>query len=157
MKREGKEVNCSSILEIKTRAASKNLDMNETAVQLWISQTPYLAVGYYKDGLFNDVQIRDMAQYVRDWERNNQKLLCSLGYLLNRIIEVVKGSASQVAVVKYDGGMKLEVIAGERKKAPSEGVDAKWQGGKQGTEDNKLITEKGEHYKVSKHIVNECI
>jgi hypothetical protein len=157
VKREGKEVDCSSILEIKTRAAGKSLDMNETAAQLWISQTPHLAVGYYKNGLFNDVQVRDMAQNVRDWERSNQKVLCSLGYLLNQIIEVVKGSASQVAVVKYDGGMKLEVIAGEQKKAPLEGVHAKWQGGKQGTEDNKLMTEKGDQYKVSKHIDNEHI
>ncbi|KAI0615851.1 hypothetical protein TUN199_12202 [Pyrenophora tritici-repentis] len=44
--------------------------------------------------------------------------------------------------------MKLEVISGEQKKAPSEGVDAKWQGGKQGTEDNKLMTKKGDQYKT---------
>jgi hypothetical protein len=157
IKREGEEVNCSSILEIKTRAAGKSLDMNETAAQLWISQTPYLAVSYHENGLFNDVQVRDMTQNVRDWERSNQKVLCSLGYLLNRIIEVVKVSANQVAVVRYDGGMKLEVIAGEKKKAPSEGVDAKWQGGKQGTEDNNLMAKKGDQYKVSKHIGNKHI
>ncbi|KZM27763.1 isoprenoid biosynthetic process [Ascochyta rabiei] len=86
VKREGKEVDCSSILEVKTRAAGKSLDMNETAAQLWISQTPHLAVGY---------------------------------------IELVK-----------------------QKKAASEGVDAKWQGGKQGTEDNKLMTKKGDQYKT---------
>ncbi|KAI0569391.1 hypothetical protein PtrSN002B_011785 [Pyrenophora tritici-repentis] len=148
VKREGKEVDCSSILEVKTRAAGKSLDMNETAAQLWISQTPHLAVGYYKNGLFDDVQVRDMTQNVRDWERSNQKILCSLGYLLNQIIELVKGSASQVVFVKYNGGMKLEVISGEQKKAPSEGVDAKWQGGKQGTEDNKLMTKKGDQYKT---------
>ena len=144
VKKEGKEVNCSSILEIKTRAAGKSLDMNETAAQLWISQTPHLAVSYHQDGLFNDIQVRDMTQNVQDWERSNQKILCSLGYLLNRIIEVVKGSTSQVAVVRYDGGMKLEVIASEQNKAPSEGINAKRQGGKQGTEDNNLMTKKGD-------------
>lgn len=157
VQREGKEVDCSSILEIKTRAAGKSLDMNETAAQLWISQTSHLAVGYYKNGLFNDVQVRDMTHNVRDWERSNQKVLCSLGYLLNQIIEAVKGSASQVAVVRYDGGMKLEVIAGEQKKASSESVDAKWQDGKQGIEDNNLMAKKGDQYKVSKHIGNEHI
>ena len=45
----------------------------------------------------------------------------------------MKDSANQVAVVRYDGGMKLEVIAGEQEKASSEDVDSKWQGGKQGT------------------------
>ncbi|ORY10798.1 hypothetical protein BCR34DRAFT_442131, partial [Clohesyomyces aquaticus] len=42
VKREGKEVDCSSVLEIKTRAAGKSLDMNEITAQLWISQTPRL-------------------------------------------------------------------------------------------------------------------
>ncbi|KAK7177896.1 hypothetical protein PSPO01_16058 [Paraphaeosphaeria sporulosa] len=129
VKSEGKVVNCSSILEIKTPAAGKNLDMNEIAAQLWVSQTPHLA-------------------NVRDWERSNYKVLCSLGYLLNQVIEVVKGSASQVAVLKYDDGMKLEVIAGEQKKAPPEGVDARWQGGKQGSEDDNVVTKRGDQYKI---------
>ncbi|CAG5187432.1 uncharacterized protein ALTATR162_LOCUS11717 [Alternaria atra] len=148
VQKEGKEVDLSSIVEAKTRAASKSLDMDETAAQLWLSQTAHLAIGYHKNGLFNDVQIRDMTQNVRDWEKSNKKVLCSLGYLLNEIIEVVKNSASQVAVVRYDGGMKLEVIAGEQEKAPSEGVDANWQGEKQGIEDRTLMAEKGDQYKT---------
>ncbi|KAF2790757.1 hypothetical protein K505DRAFT_351745 [Melanomma pulvis-pyrius CBS 109.77] len=138
IKREGKEVDCGSILEIKTRAAGKSLDMIETTAQLWISQTPHLAVSYHKNGIFNDVQVRDMTQNV----------LCSLGYLLNQIIEVVKGSASKVSVIRYDGGNKLEVIAAEQKKAPSEGVGAKWQGGQHGAEDNNLMAKKGDQCKV---------
>lgn len=157
VKGEGKEVDCSSVLEIKTRAAGKSLDMDETAAQLWISQTPRLAAGYYKNDLSNDVQVRNMTQNVRDWERSNQKVLCSLDYLLNRIIEIVKGNDSRAAVVKYDGGMKLEIIAVEEQKAPPEGVDAKWQSGKQGTEDNKLMANKGDQYKASKRFGNEHI
>lgn len=157
VKREGKEVEGSSILEIKTRAAGKSLDMNETAAQLWISQTPHLAVGYYKNGVFNDIQVRDMTQDIRDWEKSNQSILCSLGYLLRQIIEVVKASAGQIAIVRYDGGMKLEVIDSEKRMAPSEGVDAEVQGGKQGTEDDKLMAKKGDQYKVSNHIGNEHI
>ena len=80
-----------------------------------------------------------MTHKVRDWERSNQKVLSGLGYLLNQIIEAVKGSASQIAIVSYDGGMKLEVIASEQKAAPSEALDAEWPGGKQGTEGNKLM------------------
>ncbi|ORY10797.1 hypothetical protein BCR34DRAFT_485103 [Clohesyomyces aquaticus] len=96
-----------------------------------------------------------MTQNVRDWEMSNRKVLCSLGCLLNQIIEVVKGSASKVAVVRYNGGMKLEVIAAEQKKALSEGVDAKWQGGKQGAQDNNLMA-KGDQHK-STEIIHEAI
>ncbi|KAF2464207.1 uncharacterized protein BDR25DRAFT_381289 [Lindgomyces ingoldianus] len=97
-----------------------------------------------------------MAQNVRDWEKSNQKALCSLGYLLNQIIEVVKGSSSKVAVVRYDGGMKLEVIASEQKMAPSEGVDVKWQDGKQETRDNNLMA-KGDQQNESTEIIHEDI
>ncbi|KAK7178333.1 hypothetical protein PSPO01_15621 [Paraphaeosphaeria sporulosa] len=148
IKSEGKVVNCSSILEIKTRAAGKRLDMNDIAAQLWVSQTPHLAVSYHTNGLFNNFKVLDMTQNVRDWERSNQKVLCGLGYLLNQIIEVVKGSASHVVFLKYDGGMKLEVIAGEQKKAPPEGVDARWQSGKQGSEDDNVVAKRGDQYKT---------
>ncbi|XP_014550689.1 hypothetical protein COCVIDRAFT_114847 [Bipolaris victoriae FI3] len=97
-----------------------------------------------------------MAQNVRDWERSNQNVLCSLGYLFNQTIEMVKVSASQAAVVRCDGGMKLEIVIIEQKKAPSEGVGVKRQGEKQGTDDNKLTTEKGDQYK-STEIVHEDI
>lgn len=154
VKREGKEVDNSSIVEIKTRAAGKSLDMNETTAQLWISQTPYLATAFHKNGMFNDIQVQDMTENILNWERSNQKILSSLGCLLNQIIEAAKCSASQVAVVRYDGGMKLEVIACEQKKAPSEGVDAKWQSGEQSTENSGLTATKGDHFKVSKHVGN---
>ena len=157
VKREGQEVEGSSIIEIKTRAASKSLDMNETAAQLWISQTPHLATAYHKHGQFNDVQVQDMSEYVRNWERSNQMVLCSLANLLKRIIEVAKGCASQTTLVRYEGGMKLEVIAGEQKKATSGGVDPNCQGGKQGTEDNNPMAKMGDEYKVSKHHESEHI
>lgn len=154
VRREGIEVDCSSILEIKTRAASKSIDTDETTTQLWISQTPNLASGYYVNGLFNDVKVRDMTQNIRDWEKSNQKLLCSLGHLLNQILQSVKGSESQVAVVRYEGGMKLDIIASEHSKAPLRSKDAELQDGNQVTEDN---MKKKDQYKVSKNNGNEQV
>lgn len=55
VKREGQEVDGFSIIEIRTRATGRSLDMNETTAQLWILQTPHLATAYHKHGLFNNI------------------------------------------------------------------------------------------------------
>jgi hypothetical protein len=75
---EGEEVDFSSILEIKTRAARKTLDMTEVTPQLWISQTPHQVVGYHQRGAFRDVQVRDMAGAINNWEQRIRKTLCRL-------------------------------------------------------------------------------
>jgi hypothetical protein len=60
VKTDGRAVDLSSTLEIKTRAAGRELDMVEVASQLWISQTPNLVVGYHRKGVFDDVRLRNM-------------------------------------------------------------------------------------------------
>ncbi|KAK1753944.1 hypothetical protein QBC47DRAFT_385247 [Echria macrotheca] len=75
-------VPASSVLEIKTRAASRGLDMREVLPQLWISQTPKLAVGYHYRGVFTDVNVRDVAGEMAKWEAANQTDLGRLAGLL---------------------------------------------------------------------------
>ncbi|KAH7092357.1 hypothetical protein FB567DRAFT_625376 [Paraphoma chrysanthemicola] len=139
VKREGHEVDSSSIIEIKTRAFGKSLDMNEATAQLWISQIPYLATAYHNYGKFHDIEVRDMTEHVRTWEKSNQKVLGGLANLLNRIVEAVKDSANQSALIRYEGGMKLEVIPGEQKNTSSDGTDPFARVGKQNIEDNNQI------------------
>ncbi|KAK4235396.1 hypothetical protein C8A03DRAFT_46466 [Achaetomium macrosporum] len=111
---QGRAVDLSTTLEIKTRASHRVLDMAEVSPQLWISQTPRLVVGYHRRGLFDDVQLRDMARELAQWETRNQKHLSMLAGLLNKIINVVKSSGGdRSALVKYDGGSKLKITAVE--------------------------------------------
>tara|TARA_R110002003_G_scaffold2519_1_gene24402 strand:+ start:48 stop:443 length:396 start_codon:yes stop_codon:yes gene_type:complete len=131
--------------------------MNETAVQLWISQTANLATVYHKHGHFDDIQVQDMTEYVRNWERNNPNVLRSLANLLDRIVESVKGSPNQIALVRYEGGMNLEVTAGEQRKVTSEGVDPNCQGEKHGIEDENPMAKTADECKVSKHLESEHI
>ena len=131
VKSEGEEVDISSILEIKTRAAGKTLDMTEVTPQLWISQTPHLVVGYHQGGVFRDVQVRDMTEAINNWEKRNRQTLRRLGGLLKRIIAVVKESAGNVAVVRYDGGPQLRIITCKQKIALPEALYAKLEGKEQ--------------------------
>ncbi|KAI9687226.1 MAG: hypothetical protein M1822_002269 [Bathelium mastoideum] len=123
----GEAVDWSTVLEIKTRAISRELDMDETTSQLWVSQTPNLVVGYHRNGVFNDVRPRDMKQNIRNWEAANQKDLSSLACLMKKIITVVKCSAGTNAVAKYNGGRTLSVIAGEQERALPDDLYLRWE------------------------------
>ncbi|EOO01310.1 putative geranylgeranyl pyrophosphate synthetase protein [Phaeoacremonium minimum UCRPA7] len=120
-------VDLSSTLEIKTRAASKTLDLSEVSPQLWISQTPTLVVGYHRNGVFNDVRVRNMKQEIRTWEATNQTSLVKLAFLIKRIISVVEGCGNRNAIVTYDGGTKLRIVRGEQKRALPDDLYSIWE------------------------------
>lgn len=127
VKTEGKNVDLSATLEIKTRAASRTLDMAEVTPQLWISQTPILVVGYHQRGVFDDVQLRNMKQGIRNWERDNEKALRSLASLMKKIIAAAKSSSNRNAVVKYYGGTKLRIFTGKQNRALPNDLYSKWE------------------------------
>ncbi|OCL11443.1 hypothetical protein AOQ84DRAFT_287231 [Glonium stellatum] len=112
---------------IKTRAASRTLDMAEVTPQLWISQTPILVVGYHQRGVFDDVQLRNMKQGIRNWERDNEKALRSLASLMKKIIAAAKSSSNRNAVVKYYGGTKLRIFTGKQNRALPNDLYSKWE------------------------------
>lgn len=100
--------------------------MAEVAPQLWISQTPNLAIGYHQNRIFNDVQVRNVEQEIRDWEAANQTSLRKLAFLIKKITAVVERSSSRNADVKYDGGTKLRITAGEQKRALPDDLYPLW-------------------------------
>ncbi|KAB5526488.1 hypothetical protein GE09DRAFT_1178184 [Coniochaeta sp. 2T2.1] len=128
VKTGGKAVDPSSTLEIKTRVASRKIEMAEVFPQLWISQTLKLVVGYHRNGIFDDIQLRDMTNEIRQWETTNQRDLSKLACLPVKIIGVVKHRGDRRAVVRYDGGTRLRIVASERKRALPDDLYAKWEG-----------------------------
>ncbi|KAK4222891.1 hypothetical protein QBC38DRAFT_548876 [Podospora fimiseda] len=108
------EIDVSSIMEIKTRAAHRTLNMEDTYPQLWVSQTKKLAVGYHRKGVFTDVQVRDVAEDLVRWEAVNRGSLEKLAGLMTKIIDVVRQDASGGsgrALVEYSGGSSLKIVA----------------------------------------------
>jgi hypothetical protein len=55
VKTKTRPVDLALTLEIKTRAASRMLDMADVTPQLWILQTPILVIGYHQYCIFNNV------------------------------------------------------------------------------------------------------
>lgn len=125
-------VDLASILEIKTRAASRILDMADVTPQLWISQTPILVIGYHQRRIFNKIQLRNVKSEIRDWEAANQTALRKLVLLIKKISEVVGRSSNQKASVKYDGGVKLTITSGKQERALPDDLYSLWDVKKQG-------------------------
>lgn len=136
VKTGGRAVDSSSILKIKTRAAGHELDMAEVCSQLWVSQTRKLVVGYHRNGLFDNIQLRDMTDRIRQWEMANKKDLGKLACLLAKIIGVVKRSGDRGTLVDYSGGERLSIIAGDGKRALPDDLYQKWEAKEQRDIDN---------------------
>jgi hypothetical protein len=104
----------SSIAEIKTRAASRQLDMSDVLPQLWFSDTQQLIVGYHKGGRFDDRDVKelDMIRTLEDWERTNAKSLAKLGELLKIIVAAAKKAEDgRFSVVCRGKKLDIEKVA----------------------------------------------
>jgi hypothetical protein len=89
MESGGRPVDSLPTLETKTRAVGRGLDTAEACSQLWVSQSRKLVAACHHNGLFDNVQLRDMTFELRQWELANQKVLGRLAYLLARIMKTV--------------------------------------------------------------------
>ncbi|KAH0425477.1 hypothetical protein CcaCcLH18_10936 [Colletotrichum camelliae] len=114
------------ILEIKTRAASRKLAMEDVLPQLWLSQTPLLVVAYHHQNYFQDVKVHDMRQEVRDWEATNWTILRKLACLISLIRQVVEKNDNRRAVVRYIGGPAVQLISDVQSRALPEDLYSLW-------------------------------
>ncbi|KAI5989810.1 hypothetical protein F5J12DRAFT_501599 [Pisolithus orientalis] len=92
----------SSVIEIKTRAARREVDWKESYPQLYLSQTPYLYLARYTRGTFGPVEkvhinSQEMASHAREAEAAMAKLEALLSALLK-------------AVRKYGEGVPLSLV-----------------------------------------------
>ncbi|KAF4475425.1 hypothetical protein CGGC5_v015998 [Colletotrichum fructicola Nara gc5] len=124
---EGNKPNdVESTLEIKTRAASTELAMEDVVPQLWLSQIPLLVVAYHRQNYFRDINLRDVKQEVRDWEATNWTILRKLACLISLIRQVVEKNGNRRAVVRYIGGPAVQLISDVQSRALPEDLYSLW-------------------------------
>ena len=105
----GREVDQGAMIEIKTRAVHKVLDMEAVLPRLWMSQTSNLVAAYHKGGRFDDVQLLQLGQDIDDWEERNYANLQKLNGLVRRIIDTVKNTTSMKCRVRVTPSGELEI------------------------------------------------
>ncbi|OHE91728.1 hypothetical protein CORC01_12955 [Colletotrichum orchidophilum] len=121
-----RSVDVESTLEIKTRAASRTLAMEEVFPQLWLSQTPLLVVAYHQQNRFSDVKLHNVKQEVCDWESANRENLRKLAFLIKRIRQVVEERNGRRALVKYTGGSAVQITSGLQSRALADDLYSIW-------------------------------
>ncbi|PYI19073.1 hypothetical protein BO99DRAFT_459539 [Aspergillus violaceofuscus CBS 115571] len=118
-----------SILEIKTSAPGRRLEMDKVLPQMWVSQTSLLVCGYYdKKGLFTECRPRNIGPELTEWEMNHQADLKRLVALLKWIIASVPTSG-QKATLAYDSGRnELVIYQAQRPNLLPIDLYEKWRG-----------------------------
>lgn len=126
IREEGDITPLESTLEIKTRSARKQFDVQEVIPQLWVSQTPKFVIAYHYSGLFQPPNVQDLTTQIKKWEESNQTNLRKLAALINKIRDVVKGSGGK-AVLKYDvDGKKLVIEKDHGNKMLPQDLYSRW-------------------------------
>jgi len=91
----------STAAEIKTRSQPQGI--GAYLPQLWFGRTPWLIVGYHRNGTFNEVKISHAEARFAEWEDKNQTALCRLVTVLARLGEAVKNKSSNCVAVCCKG------------------------------------------------------
>jgi hypothetical protein len=89
----GAEIPQHSIFDLKTRSGryKSDIDMSDIHPQLWIKQIPNFIVAYHDGaGLFRDVQVQDVRNDVKEWEKQNIDAIQRLIVLLKVIVEFAR-------------------------------------------------------------------
>ncbi|KAE8375357.1 hypothetical protein BDV26DRAFT_267987 [Aspergillus bertholletiae] len=127
----GKLVAPSRIIEIKTGAVGKNLDISKNMEQLWFSQTPNLCAGHYNEGgNFTSITKKNYLKLGRlqKWEENHQEQLRKLAALLRVIVELAKAAAwKNFALVSSEGTLKIYSMVNQSDKGLPVDLHAMWK------------------------------
>lgn len=99
------------VLEVKTRAQNRTIDLTDQTPQLWFSNTCNLYVGYHQRGSFMKVDTEVMGvKALERWEDENQGNLRKTAALLKSIIQIARSAEGGRAQLACVGG-KLRVHA----------------------------------------------
>lgn len=84
----------SSIFDLKTRSIytrSKKDHLADLLPRLWVAQIPTSILAFHTQGLFakQDIEIRDVREEVKEWEKEHSAKLAKLAALLSWIEEFV--------------------------------------------------------------------
>lgn len=100
----------ASVVEIKTRAMSRTLNLQDTLPQMWISGTPALAIAYHQRGRFGAVTPKRLdTGELAGWEQKNARMLRKLVRLIKIIVREAKHVEGGRCVVQGMGDGTLRI------------------------------------------------
>lgn len=133
LEKGGRRVPQSAVFDLKTRSCRlKEANTLENMLpRLWVSQIPNFILAYHEFGIFDDIQILDVRETIREWEELNQPSLSKFGLLLKKIILFAQSSELgrfEICYPKGGGALELRAQEGDVYRAMSPDVAQKWSG-----------------------------
>jgi hypothetical protein len=130
----GSPVDQKDVFDLKTRSIFTKLKKDHLADELprlWVAQIPTFILAFHQSGFFapSEIQIKDVREEVKLWERNQVTHLTRLAALLHEIVDLLASAPSGKVELRCCEAEKLEVKqqladAGD---VLSPGVRARWE------------------------------
>jgi len=137
MEEKGMVVPQDSVLEIKTRAATRgDVEKAEHLPRLWLRQIPFFINGYHSQGKFVDVRVQNVREDITKWETEHQDEIKRLASVLRQLItEVKKANHLKLELCREGSGpLQLREREGTTNKALTDSWERRWIA-KPGSED----------------------
>ncbi|KAF1955357.1 hypothetical protein CC80DRAFT_564944 [Byssothecium circinans] len=121
-----------TIFDLKTRSGryGKRFDLEDIYPVLWLKQIPNFIIAYHDGaGLFEDVQVNDVRQGVRQWENKHKADIQRLAVLLKKIVAIAQQSDTKLLDVYSPSVDRLEIRKqdGEGSHALPSDLMARWE------------------------------
>jgi hypothetical protein len=110
----GRPVDQTNVFDLKTRSIftkGKKDHLADELPRLWVAQIPFFILAFHKAGYFapSEIQIKDVREDVRVWEKNQAANLARLAALVHRIVDIVSSTPSFKVELRCYEVEKLEV------------------------------------------------
>ena len=100
--RSGFEVRHESIIELKSRAKHRPLQMNDVIYQLWFGQVPWLIVGYHVRGKFTHLVQSNCKDRFKTFEAERKVELTQLIRVIENIKKALERTGKKRGVVIFE-------------------------------------------------------
>jgi hypothetical protein len=82
--------------------------LGEELPRFWARHIPKFVLAHHVHGVFNDIEVHDMSDQIKEWEDAHQDELSMLATLLRKIVDVVRGREDNKLELVHTGGDQLE-------------------------------------------------
>lgn len=124
----------AALFDLKTRSIYHKDPENKIIAgempRLWIRQIPTLILARHRNGVFDDIQIRDVRTETTDWERQNSDSLMGFAELLGKIVKFSRQHETgrlEILGTAGDGFLHLHAQTSDVRPALSPLTEARWK------------------------------
>ncbi|PYH64568.1 geranylgeranyl pyrophosphate synthetase [Aspergillus vadensis CBS 113365] len=118
-----------SMVDFKTKAIKKKINITDLTPHLWVSQIPILIIAYHNRGLFEEIRVQDMRDKIIQWKQENEEMLRRAAWLLHELVHYTKSSITRLEVCRSGAGpIQIQQVTGDSPMALAPEMKAKLTG-----------------------------